>query len=585
MDMNILLTVEVNKVVKVVLLDGYVDEPTCLGVPPYISPYIRYTAGAIWTANPQAQIRYFTIDEVRKNVESFYKVAEDSDLFIVVFGVSVPGKYLGGKPATPREIYELALKVKKPVKVVGGPAAKFGSGVRGGMVVRNTGLFEEVFDLIVTGDLEIVIHDLILEKLKVNRVDPTRIRESAHSIFEYAVKGARVVTQHPRYPRVICEIETYRGCSRKITGGCSFCTTAAYYGLPDFRPVKDIVSEIEALYRHGVKYFRLGNQPDLFAYQAKGVGELEFPKPIPEAIKKLYQGIRNVAPNCYLWMDNVNPGTIAHYPEESREIAKIIVTYNTPGDVAAFGVESADPKVIKLNNLKCTPEETMKAIEILNEIGRERGWNGLPKLLPGLNFVFGLIGETEKTYELNYLFLKEILEKGLLVRRINLRQVLVFPGTRMWKIGTKILRKNYHLFKKWSKRIRDEIDIPMLKKVVPAGTVLKEVITETYFGKRTYARQLGTYPITTVIPDELPLNTMLDVKVIDHQARSVIAIPYPLDINKASIRILSAIPQIGKKRAARILKNRPIKNQKHLETILDNKTLAKQIYQNYIAKK
>ena len=29
------------------ILDGYVDEPTCLGVPPYISPYVRYLAGVL----------------------------------------------------------------------------------------------------------------------------------------------------------------------------------------------------------------------------------------------------------------------------------------------------------------------------------------------------------------------------------------------------------------------------------------------------------------------------------------------------------------------------------------------------------
>ncbi len=29
------------------ILDGYVDEPACLGVPPYVSPYIRTVAGAL----------------------------------------------------------------------------------------------------------------------------------------------------------------------------------------------------------------------------------------------------------------------------------------------------------------------------------------------------------------------------------------------------------------------------------------------------------------------------------------------------------------------------------------------------------
>ncbi len=31
--------------VKVAILDGYLDEPSCLGVPPYLSPHVRYTYG------------------------------------------------------------------------------------------------------------------------------------------------------------------------------------------------------------------------------------------------------------------------------------------------------------------------------------------------------------------------------------------------------------------------------------------------------------------------------------------------------------------------------------------------------------
>jgi radical SAM superfamily enzyme with C-terminal helix-hairpin-helix motif len=32
---------------EAVIIDGYVDEPACLGVPPYISPYIRAIAGVL----------------------------------------------------------------------------------------------------------------------------------------------------------------------------------------------------------------------------------------------------------------------------------------------------------------------------------------------------------------------------------------------------------------------------------------------------------------------------------------------------------------------------------------------------------
>src|SRR3989442_1383316 len=52
---------------KVVILDGYVDEPSKFGVPPYISPYPRYVTGAIHEAAhtseyvPIAQVRWALI--------------------------------------------------------------------------------------------------------------------------------------------------------------------------------------------------------------------------------------------------------------------------------------------------------------------------------------------------------------------------------------------------------------------------------------------------------------------------------------------------------------------------------------------
>ena len=44
------------------ILDGYVDEPACLGVPPYISPYIRTVAGAL--IGHGFTVRYLTIDQL-----------------------------------------------------------------------------------------------------------------------------------------------------------------------------------------------------------------------------------------------------------------------------------------------------------------------------------------------------------------------------------------------------------------------------------------------------------------------------------------------------------------------------------------
>src|SRR2546422_898360 len=71
---------------KVVILDGYVDEPSNFGVPPYISPYPRYVAGAIRDAGHEWE--YVTIDRVRAG----HPLA--GDFLVLISGPIVPGKYL-----------------------------------------------------------------------------------------------------------------------------------------------------------------------------------------------------------------------------------------------------------------------------------------------------------------------------------------------------------------------------------------------------------------------------------------------------------------------------------------------------------
>ena len=559
------------------IIDGYVDEPTCLGVPPYISPYPRYIAGAIWKYDNVIKINYITIDQIRNN-SFFLDVLKKSDLIITIAGISVPGKYLGGFPASPLELIKILNNLLKPIKVLCGPAAKYGFGISGGKKTKETDFVKNTFDLIIKGDEEIIISKLLENKLNINNFDITICRKNASSIRDFAIKGAKIVNQHPDYPNhLITEIETYRGCPRTIVGGCSFCSEPVK-GLPDFRPIKDVVYEIEALYKNGVKHFRIGAQPCIFSYMAKDSGKAEFPKPNPDAIEKLFRGIRNVAPDLKtLHIDNANPGVIARYPIESKSIAKTIIKFHTPGDVAAFGVESVDPTVIKQNNLKASREEALEAIKLLNKVGSKTGYNGMPELLPGLNFVFGLKGETKETYKLNYEFLKKLLENKLLIRRINLRQVIPIPNTPMYEIGTKIINKNKKFFKQFKRKKQIEIDKPMLKYIVPKYTLLKDVYTEKYEGKLTFGRQMGSYPILVGIPVIYPLNNFYDVKVIDYGFRSITALPYPIDFNSASRQTIEAIPGIGKKRANRIILKRPFKGNEQLIYALDDKEIYKEI--------
>ena len=206
-----------------------------------------------------------------------------------------------------------------------------------------------------------------------------------------------------------------------------------------------------------------------------------------------------------------------------EDIKKAIVKYCTAGNIAAFGVESFDKEVVKANLLNTSPLVAMRAIKIINKYGAKRGKNGLHKFLPGINIIFGLLKESKDTQKQNMQALNNCIKEGLLLRRINVRQVAVLPDTFLEKHGgNKYLRKNKHLYWKWRNQIRQEIDNPMLKLLLPKGTILTDVYTEMYDGKTTFCRQMGTYPLVIGIKGRLPLKQKIKVKVVDYMLRSIV---------------------------------------------------------------
>ncbi|ASI99743.1 radical SAM protein [Thermococcus celer] len=558
----------------VALIDGYTDEPAGLGVPPYLGIYPRYAYGAVKKARNDARVFYLTIDDLRATFEGERGVAtknktpnfpetrrilEKADVLVYMGGLHTPGKYLS---AVPSQVEEVAgfLKPFGGVKILGGPAF-MGSAHEGGTRIssRELALAGAVFDHIVYGDLEAFLYDFLRDP---GRADPFRFR-TYDELRDYAVLGAEVVRQFPDYPDfVIVEIESQRGCPKAMgIGGCSFCTEPVRYRTVEDRPIGDIVAEVKALYDLGVRHFRVGRQSCIFSYMARPNGRV--PVPNPEAIEKLFRGIRSVAPDVKtLHVDNANPAVIANYPEESVRIAKALMRYGTPGNVVAFGLESADPKVARLNNLNATAEETYEAVRILNEVGGKRGPNGMPWLLPGINIIFGLPGETKKSYELTFGFLKRILDDGLMVRRINIRQVVVFPGTPLWHLRKRVkTEKHRKLIQHYRYKIRHGIDLPMLRRVVPAGTILRDVRAEVFDKGLTYGRQMGSYPLIVGIPKEVELNRFYDVLIVDHGFRSITGIPVPVNVNTESPRVLQYLPGIGKRNVVRILSKRPFRGK------------------------
>jgi radical SAM superfamily enzyme with C-terminal helix-hairpin-helix motif len=414
------------------------------------------------------------------------------------------------------------------------------------------------FDFISRKDVEATVHEFASSGRMVDR------RRSLGEFDEWSVRGASICRKHPDFSGpLIAEIQTYRGCVRNKSGGCSFCIEPGF-GEVRFRNPDSVISEAEALSKVGVRHLRIGGQSCFVSYMAEGVGESDTPRPAPGMIDYLLRGVREAADPNVLHLDNANPAVIAEHPDESRRVMESIVKYCSSGNVLALGIESADPKVAIDNNLNATPDQVLRAIEIINEVGRDVGTTGLPKLLPGLNFLFGLKGESKSTYGHDRELLKEIARRNLMLRRINIRQAI--PSRKGFR-QQEVDRRSFIAFKSW---VRNEIDRPMLRRIVPSGTVLRNVYLEMHEGNVTFGRQVGSYPILVGIPYKCGLDRITDVKIISHGYRSITGVEHPLEINKVPMAALSSIPKIGAKRARRIVLARPFKSQSELRDALDS---------------
>ena len=548
------------------VLDGYEDEPAAFGVPPYVGFHIRYVCGVL--EQHSINYTYMTIDQWRLfSEEEREQHLRGLEGFVCIAGAVVPGRYIRGTPISRRESTELIRSLPRDIPALFGGWAVRGWKQQGWLPLRSN-LFLAVQDT-----------DATLNGFLKNGAWKHE-RRTSEQWTKWAHLGAqsKAVVQHPdvgteeKPGPLTYEVEVYQGCVR-FKRGCKFCIEPKK-GIPIWRTPEDIIQEVKLAHESGVQHVRLGGMTDTYTYMAEGVKELEYPIPNPEPIAKLLHGLREDERLGILHTDNGNPSIIAENIEPSTEITKTLVETLSDGAVLSFGLESADPNVHAANWLNCDANQLKSALRLINEYGRERGERGLPKLLPGLNFIAGLNGERSETYTMNLNLLRELRNEGLLLRRINIRQV---EGEGFQEIPEKE-------FKSFKSKVRDTIDSPLLQELFPLGHVLKDVHWETHDGRTrlpvhlteehvgedvhgraglTFGRQIGAYPILIGVPYHIPLESSSNIMITGHGARSITGVEIGLDINTATEKQLEAIPGIGKKAAWNLVSARAKLKRKH----------------------
>lgn len=486
-----------------IILDCYTDEPSGLGAPPYLSVHSRYLSGVLALLN--REYYYLTIDDIRilngesillgstnalnkrtinatMNCRNSETLLRNASHIYVVYGCFVKYNYVSCDPPSIEELESILVNYKDKTVLF---YCLGSNNIPDNLSKSLASKFSEVY----YGNTYNYFVDFD-HPFKANYNDLARI----------APLSAKILKQVRR--PIIIELESMSGCNHKP--GCTFCIECQRNNPLDFRLEKDIILETIALYSEGARYFRIGRQPNFYAYGLRC------------DIHSLLSGIRANCPHIeMLHIDNVNPVDVVK--DIDFRTTNAIIKYCTSGNIAAFGIESFDKKVRKDCNLNGSIDDILNATQILNSFDTYRTTRGLPRFLPGYNFIYGLDGQSENTLQYNLEYLSEILKNNWLVRRTFVRKLTSPFGAAL----DQDLRSEKE-YQYWCNQIEQSFSMPMLQKIYPIDTVIKNVRVEMVTKSGSILRAFGTCAERIIIPDRyLELDTITDVKIsgyINHRS-------------------------------------------------------------------
>ncbi|NPA05574.1 MAG: radical SAM protein [Crenarchaeota archaeon] len=250
-------------------------------------------------------------------------------------------------------------------------------------------------------------------------------------------------------------------CPAGIPPGCGYCSVPALYGPPRSRPPDVIAEEVKRLIDMGATRIVL-SAPDLLDYYRE---DLVAPDPLTtpctppantEALEKLLAGIYDAVPEFaekgppYLLIENVKACLV------DEEVARILGEY-MPGTPVHIGVETGDPDHYMMLGRPGTPEDAVKAVELLKRHG----------LKPYLYFIYGLPGETPRTARRTVKLMKKLYRQG--AEKVTAYRFRPLPGSAFEKARPRLTR-----YSRMIKHAAEEINKEAKKRLI--GRIVEAIV-------------------------------------------------------------------------------------------------------------
>lgn len=456
-----------NKYPRTVILDCYTDEPSGYGVRPYLGTHQIHLSQALAYSNiPHS---YLTIEDLRfasgdykstngisnlhtynrtKNCLDAFEIINQAETIYIIMGCFIEYNYFTCIPPKSSEVhrYLKETKAKKVLFYVMGTKNGISTEYQSSELKNSINVEEHgnTYRYILEGH-SVPILNFKLEDF--NLIKPN------YPLLNKISSSEIPIIQQLNYP-IIAEIETGTGCN---TPFCTFCIESVRAPKTTYREPSSIISQIKALYNSGVRHFRLGRQPNFYHYQKQNVSKME----------ELLYGIRESCPDLEtLHIDNANIINVIN--KSGREITRLIAEFCTSGNITPFGIESFDDEVRKKTGVVGSAEQVMQAIEIVNEYGQGKGNDGFPVVLPGINLIYNLPGQTSKTHEINMKYLRKILDSGFHTRRLYYRNM-----TRPTGVSFETGPNSTEEYNRNFKEIINDFIMPMQEEIYPKNTLLK----------------------------------------------------------------------------------------------------------------